>query len=153
MISILFVCHGNICRSPMAEFVMRDKLVRAGLQDIVKVQSAATSTEEIGEDTHHGTRRILDKYNIPYTKRAARQITSRDIEDFDYIIGMDSRNMSNMRRFWGNKHQEKLSMLMEWTGISRDVADPWYTGDFQTTFEDIDAGCEALLTHLRATCR
>ncbi len=149
MASILFVCYGNICRSPMAEFVMKDKLAKSGLDDVVRVSSAATSAYEIGEDTHPGTKEELDKHHIPYEKRRARQITKADYDKFDYIIGMDGSNMENMLKLYKNDPQGKLSLLMDWTGVSKDVADPWFTGNFVQTFEDVDAGCTALLEHLR----
>ncbi len=149
MPSILFLCHGNICRSPMAEFVMKDRLRQAGLQDDVHVESAALHRDEIGSDTHYGTKGILDSYHIPYEPRAARLATKADYEQFDYLIGMDRYNMRDLRTLYRNDPQHKLSLLMEWVGESRDVADPWYTGDFQTTFDDVDAACIALVEHLK----
>ncbi len=149
MPSILFLCHGNICRSPMAEFVMKDRLRQAGLQDDVHVESAALHRDEIGSDTHYGTKGILDSYRIPYEPRAARLATKADYEQFDYLIGMDRYNMRDLRTLYHNDPQHKLSLLMEWVGESRDVADPWYTGDFQTTFDDVDAACVALVEHLK----
>ncbi len=149
MPSILFLCHGNICRSPMAEFVMKDRLRQAGLQDDVHVESAALHRDEIGSDTHYGTKEILDSYSIPYEPRAARLATKADYEQFDYLIGMDRYNMRDLRTLYRNDPQHKLSLLMEWVGESRDVADPWYTGDFQTTFDDVDAACIALVEHLK----
>ena len=149
MTSILFLCHGNICRSPMAEFVMKDHLRKAGLEDIVAVESAALHRDEIGSDTHYGTKDMLDCHNIPYEPRAARLATKADYERFDYLIGMDGYNLRDMRRLYSNDPAGKVSLLMDWAGESRDVADPWYTGDFQTTFNDVDAGCIALLEHLK----
>lgn len=149
MIKILFVCHGNICRSTMAEFVMKKMVKDAGLSDVVEVASAATSREELGNDTHPGTIRALDAHGIPHTRRSARQITRNDYDDYDFIIGMDRYNMSNMRRAFGGDPQDKLSLMMEWAGYERDVADPWYTGDFETTYEDVEAGCIALLQHIK----
>ncbi len=149
MPSILFLCHGNICRSPMAEFVMKDRLRKAGLQDGVHVESAALHRDEIGSDTHYGTKGILDSYHIPYEPHAARLATKADYEQFDYLIGMDRYNMRDLRTLYRNDPQHKLSLLMEWVGESRDVADPWYTGDFQTTFDDVDAACIALVEHLK----
>lgn len=151
-IKILFVCHGNICRSTMAEFVMKKLVDDAGLEDMIKVESAATSTEEIGNDTHPGTKRMLDVHGIPYSKRRARQIKRSDYDDFDFIVGMDRQNMSNMRRAFGGDPQEKLSLMMQWAGYDRDVADPWYTGDFETTYEDVEAGCISLLEHIKRAC-
>ena len=148
MTRILFVCHGNIRRSPMAEFVMRDMVDIAGLSGKVEVASAATSTEQLGEDIHYGTRGILEKYRIPHTPRSARQITKADYDDFDYIIGMDSYNIANMRRAFGGDPDGKVSTLLSWAGSSRDVDDPWYTGDFESTYRDVLEGCAALLKKL-----
>lgn len=147
--SILFVCHGNICRSPMAEFVMKDKLRRAGLADAVHVESAAMHRDELGSDTHYGTRAVLDRHGVPYEPRQARLAVKADLARFDYLIGMDRYNMADMRRLFGAGAYDKLSLLMDWAGLSRDVADPWYTGDFDVTFDDVDAGCTALLEHLK----
>ena len=133
----------------MAEFVMKEYVRRAGLDDAVHIESAAMHRDEIGSDTHYGTREILDRYSIPYEPRAARLATKADYERFDYLIGMDCYNMRDMRRLFSNDPAGKLSLLMEWAGEQRDVADPWYTGDFQTTFDDVDAGCIALLEHLK----
>lgn len=151
MIKILFVCHGNICRSTMAEFVMKKLVSDAGLTNVIEVESAATSREELGNDTHHGTIRALDAHGIPHTSRSARQIMRDDYDAHDYIIGMDRYNMSNMRRVFGGDPEGKLSLMMEWAGYERDVADPWYTGDFETTYEDVEAGCIALLQHIKRT--
>ncbi len=149
MINILFVCHGNICRSPMAEFIMKEKLRTSGLADFVHVESAAMHTDEIGSDTHYGTKEVLDRYGIPYKPRAARLCKKGDYSHFNYLIGMDKYNMHDMHiRFRGDP-EEKLSLLMDWAGLSRDVADPWYTGDFETTYNDIEAGCTALLEHIK----
>lgn len=153
MIKILFVCHGNICRSPMAEFVMKDLLEKEGLAEKVYVASAATSNEEIGNDIHYGTREIFDRYGISYEHRAARRITKQDYAQFDYLVGMDGRNMSSMKRMWNNDPQDKVSLLMDWTGVSRDVADPWYTHDFDTTYDDVLAGCLCLLQHITKSLR
>lgn len=149
MVSILFLCHGNICRSPMAEFVMADKLEKAGLTDRVSVASAALHTDEIGSDIHPGTRAMLEKYHIPFASRQARLAKRADYDQFDYLVGMDVYNMHDMRRLFKNDPQGKCSLLLDWPGWSRDVADPWYTGDFETTFDDVDAGCTALLEHLK----
>ena len=141
MTAILFLCHGNICRSPMAEFVMKDKLARAGLADKVQVESAALHTDEIGSDIHRGTRAILETYGIPFTPREAHLAKQSDYDRFD------------MLRLFKNDPREKCSLLLDWPGWSRDVADPWYTGDFETTFEDVDAGCTALLEHVKRSIR
>lgn len=147
MISILFVCHGNICRSPMAEFVMKNYANKAGLQDELHIESAAMHRDELGSDIHWGTREILDRYHIPYEPRQARLVRKSDYEQFDYIVGMDRYNMQDMMRLFNNDPQQKCSLLMDWVGISRDVTDPWYTGDFDTIYDDIDAGCLSLFEH------
>ena len=149
MLKILFVCHGNICRSPMAEFVMKELLRNAGLENLVCVESAAMHTDEIGSDIHYGTKETLDRYAIPYEPRAARLVKKNTYSSFDYIIGMDKYNMRDMRILFKNDPEGKLSLLMDWVGLSRDVADPWYTGDFETTYNDVDAGCTALLEHIK----
>lgn len=148
MTSVLFICHGNICRSTMAEFVMKDVLRKRGLDDVVHVESAATSREELGNDTYYETKRMLDAHDVPYTPRHARQTTRADYGEFDYIVGMDDENMSGMRRIYGGDPEGKLSLLMDWTGVSRDVADPWYTRDFESCYDDVEAGCIALAEHL-----
>lgn len=153
MTAILFLCHGNICRSPMAEFVMADKLERAGLADKVSVASAALHTDEIGSDIHRGTRAILEHYGIPFSSRSARLARRDDYDRFDLIVGMDGYNLRDMRRLFKNDPAEKCSLLLDWPGWSRDVADPWYTGDFEATFADVDAGCTALLEHLKRSLR
>ena len=144
-VSILFVCHGNICRSTMAEFVMRDMASKRGSDGRVSVASAATRNDEIGNDTHWGTKRVLDEHGIPYTKRRARRIRPQDYEDFDLIIGMDKENLRDLMRFFHDDPEGKVSLLLDWTGIHRNVADPWYTGDFDVTYEDVTRGCDALL--------
>lgn len=149
MKKILFVCHGNICRSPMAEFVMKDMVAKAGLQNEILVESAATSTEEIGNDIHYGTRAKLLKEGIPFSRRAARQITARDYDYYDYLIAMDDENIFYMNRRWNNDPDNKISMLLEFAGKTREIADPWYTGNFDQTYLDIQEGCEALLEQLK----
>lgn len=147
MLKILFVCHGNICRSPMAEFVMRDLLEKRGITG-VEVASAATSTEELGNRVHRGTAAILDRLGIDYSEKRARQITAADYTEFDLIIGMDSANIRNMTHFWGDR-QHKLRRLLDFTDRKgEDISDPWYTGDFERTYRDILQGCEALLARL-----
>ena len=142
MIKILFVCHGNICRSPMAEFVLKKKMPQW------EVASAATSREELGNDIHCGTRRILQAYNIPFSSRAARQITLRDYETYDLLIGMDRQNLINMKRFFGEDPQNKLCLLLDFTDRPRDIFDPWYSGDFEATYRDIEEGCNALIKEM-----
>ncbi len=143
MKKILFVCHGNICRSPMAEFVTKKKLEERKIKALV--ESAATSREEIGNGVHYGTRTILDRLDIDYSAKRARQITRQDYEEFDYIVAMDRYNVTNLYRMLGGDPQHKITKLLDWANIDRDVADPWYTGDFEKTYEDIEVGCTALL--------
>lgn len=166
MIKILFVCHGNICRSPMAEYVMKYLVSQKGLEEKFYIDSAATSTEEIGNGVHYGTRNKLQSVNIPVGNHKARQITKNDLEEFDYLIGMDSANIRNMKRFYGfegfsfgsyqansnsstNKNLEnKICKLLEFANSSDDIADPWYTGNFDLTYNDILKGCKSLLNSL-----
>ena len=145
MKKIMFVCHGNICRSPMAEFVMKNIINRAGLTEYISVCSSATSTEEIGNDIHYGTRRILDKYSIPYTCREATELRRSDYVKHDLFVGMDSANIRNMLRIFGSDPDKKVVKLLDLTDSKRDVADPWYTGNFEQTYRDVVDGCEALL--------
>ena len=148
MVKILFVCHGNICRSPMAEFVMKALVKEAGKENDFLIESAATSTEEIGNDIHYGTRQILIQNNIPFSKRRARQITKDDYVFYDYLIAMDEENIYYMKRKWNNDPTKKIQLLLEFAGKSRAIADPWYTGDFQQTYEDVLEGCTAFLKNL-----
>ena len=149
MIKIMFVCHGNICRSPMAEFALRDMLKKRGLDGKISVSSSATSTEEIGNDIHYGTRRILDKYSVPHSPREAVQLTRADYEKYDFFVGMDSANIRNMHRIFGSDPYCKIIRLLDLTDEKRDVADPWYTGNFEVTYRDVTSGCEALIEHLK----
>lgn len=148
MQKIMFVCHGNICRSPMAEFVFRDMINKRGLADKISVASSATSTEEIGNDTHRGTKAILTKYGIPFTRREAVQLTRADYNKYDMFIGMDSYNIRNMLRIFGTDPDGKVIKLLDLTDRGGDVADPWYTGNFEVTYSDVVEGCEALLNRL-----
>ena len=148
MIKILMVCHGNICRSPMAEFVLKDMVKKRGLDRQFEIASAATSTEEIGNPVHYGTRNKLAKYNISVAGKTARQIVRGDYADYDLLIGMDMANIRNMRRFWNGDPEGKVHLMLEFAGSSREVADPWYTGDFDATYDDVVAGCEGLLEYL-----
>lgn len=148
MIKILFVCHGNICRSPMAEFVMKDMVKKAGLEHCFFIASAATSTEEIGNPVHRGTRERLAREGISVAGKTAVQLKKTDYEKYDYLIGMDDWNIRNMLRILGQDLEEKVHKLLEYAGSSRDVADPWYTGDFEVTYQDVKAGCEGLLKQI-----
>ena len=150
MIKILFVCHGNICRSPMAEFIMKKLVDIKGVSDQFYIESAATSTEEIGNDMYPPAKRMLDQKRVPYTKRKARQICREDYDRFDYIIGMDQWNYRNMMRILGGDPDGKVSLLLDWTDRPGDIADPWYTGNFDQTYEDVKEGCEALYQKLSA---
>lgn len=141
---ILFICHGNICRSPMAEFVMKELVKKSGRTDIY-IESAATSTEEIGNDIHPGTKRKLREEGIPFERRAARRMTAADYSRFDLIVGMDTENIRNILRITGGDPENKVRRLLEFTDRVRDIADPWYTGDFDETFRDIDRGCRGIL--------
>lgn len=149
MVKILFICHGNICRSPMAEFVMKDMVQKAGAADDFFIASAATSTEEIGNPVHHGTRSRLAREGISVAGKYARQMTQRDYEEYDYLIGMDHWNLRNMQRITGPDTDNKLSLLLDYTDrVGADIADPWYTGNFEETYNDIVEGCTALLRNL-----
>ncbi len=149
MIKIMFVCHGNICRSTMAEFVMKDIVKKNNSEKEFIICSSATSTEEIGSDTHWGTKQILDEMCIPYTKRQAVQLTKSDYENFDFIIGMDSANIRNINRIIGEDIGNKVYKLLEFANIDRDVADPWYTRDFKTTYNDVLLGCTSLFKKIK----
>lgn len=146
---ILFVCHGNICRSPMAEFVMKDLVKKSGLEQHFVIESAATSTEEIGNSVYPPARRKLAEHGIGCQGKTARQMTRGDYDRYDLLIGMDSWNIRNMRKICGGSDPEdKIVMLMDFTRRPGDVADPWYTGDFEATWRDVLEGCQALLAKL-----
>ena len=145
---ICFVCHGNICRSPMAEFWFKELLRQRGIENEYVVESRATSTEEIGNPPHRGTIRKLAEYGIVPAGKRAIQLTRADYEKYDLIIGMDSANMRNILRITGPDKQNKVRKLPEFAGSGKDIADPWYTGDFDETFADISEGCDGLLKFL-----
>lgn len=145
MIKILFICHGNICRSPMAEFVMKDMVKKKGIADMFEITSAATSTEEIGNPVYPPVRNKLREEGIDCSGKTSRQMTSDDYGYYDFIVAMDRYNLRNMARFVGNDPDGKVSLLMDHTSTPRDVADPWYTGDFEQTWEDVNNGCKGLL--------
>ena len=152
MIKILFICHGNICRSPMAEFIMKDIVEKAGLSDQFHIASAATSTEEIwngvGNPVYPPAREKLAEHGIGCAGKRAVQLDSSDYGKYDYLIGMDSANIRNMRRMLSGDPEGKVHKLLSFAGSDRDISDPWYTGDFDTTYRDVTEGCEALLRHI-----
>ena len=148
MIKVLFICHGNICRSPMAEFVLKDMVKKQGLSDRFIIESAATSTEEIGNPVHRGTKDKLLEHGISCAGKTAVQMKKEDYEKYDYLLAMDSHNLRNMERMFGPLH-EKVYLLLEFAGTNASIADPWYTGDFEATYQDVVKGCEAFLKHLR----
>ena len=148
MIKILFVCHGNICRSPMAEFVMKDLVKKAGMEDAFHIASAATSTEEIGNPVYPPARRKLSEHGISCAGKTARQLRKADYVQYDYLVGMDSANYRNMQRICGGDPEEKISLLLDYTNHPGSVADPWYTGDFEATWRDVLDGCQGLLAEI-----
>lgn len=145
--NILFLCHGNICRSPMAEFVMRELVRRAGRDDI-EVASAALHTDEIGNDIHYGTRRKLQVEGIPFASRRAWLLNAAKAKEYDLLIGMDDYNIADLRRLVFPDDAGKIKKLLSFAGSERDIADPWYTGNFDQTYADILEGCTALLESL-----
>lgn len=149
MTRILFVCLGNICRSPMAEYVMRDLVRRAGLEEQIQVASVATSREELGNPVYPPARRKLAEHGITCQGHAARQMTAADYDQFDLLIGMDQHNLRNMNHICGGDPNHKLHLLMDYTDRPGEVADPWYTGDFERTWQDVLAGCQGLLAQLQ----
>ena len=149
MIKILFICHGNICRSPMAEYVMKDMVEKAGLAQHFEIASAATSTEEIGCGVYPPARQKLAQHGISCKGHAARQVRRSDYEHYDYLICMDRYNLRNIARIIPSDPKSKISRLLDFTDHPNDVADPWYTGDFDATWRDVNDGCSALLTLLR----
>ena len=148
MTKILFVCHGNICRSPMAEFVMKDLVKKAGLEDQFQIASAATSTEEIGNPVYPPARRKLAEHGISCAGKTARQLTKGDYAQYDLLIGMDRANIRNMNRICGGDPEGKIKPLLDFTDRPGDVADPWYTGDFDATWRDVLEGCQKMLASL-----
>ena len=147
MIRIMFVCHGNICRSPMAEFVLKDMVKKLGISEEFQIASSATSREEIGNPVHPGTRKKLQEYGISTAGKYAVQLTKKDYETYDYIIPMDAMNVRNINRIIGNDRLQKVKKLLDFAD-GGDIADPWYTGNFDDTYRDVVAGCRGLLKHL-----
>ncbi len=148
MVRILFVCLGNICRSPMAEFVMKDIVKKNGLEDEFYIASAATCREQIGNPVHYGTKNKLSEFNISVEGKYAVQLTKQDYNKYDYIIGMDDMNIKNINKIIGNDPDKKVHKLLEFAGSYADIADPWYTGDFDTAYNDIVKGCKGLFEKL-----
>lgn len=148
MHNVLFVCHGNICRSPMAEFVMKDLVKKAGLESQFHIESAATSTEEIGNPVYPPARRKLKEHGIDCSGKTARQLTRADYDKYDLLIGMDSANLRNMQSICGGDGSRKIRLLLDFTNRPGHVADPWYTGDFEATWRDVLEGCQGLLEKL-----
>lgn len=145
---ILFICHGNICRSPMAEYVMKELVRQRGVESQFHIDSAATSREEIGNGVYPPARRKLESMGIPCGNHRSVQVTRRDYDVYDYFIIMDRNNYRNLMRILREDPEEKIHMLLSYVGMDRDVADPWYTGDFDITFDDVYAGCTALLKEI-----
>ena len=148
MTKILFVCLGNICRSPMAEFVMKDMVKKAGLEHRFEIASAATSAEELGNSVYPPVRKLLNEHGISCAGKTARQITAADFAQYDLLIGMDNANIRNMNRICGGDPEGKIRRLMDYTDRPGEVADPWYTDNFEATWRDVDAGCRGLLKAL-----
>lgn len=148
MKKILFICHGNICRSPMAEFVCKDMIKKKGLSDKIEVASAATTREEIGNPVHKGTVRKLAEYQISTAGKYARQVTKADYDTYDYLICMERLNLREIKRILPDDPSHKICLLLDFTDKPRDIADPWYTGNFDVTYDDILEGCSALLEEL-----
>lgn len=148
MTSILFICHGNICRSPMAEFVMKDLVKKSGQETQFHIESAATSTEEIGNPVYPPARKKLAEHGINCEGKTARQLINADYDRFDLLVGMDRANLRNMHCICGGDYDGKLHLLMDYTDRPGDVADPWYTGDFESTWQDVLAGCRGPLKQL-----
>ena len=149
MIKVLFICHGNICRSPMAEFVMKDLAAKAGKRGAFEIASAAVSREELGNPVYPPAKRKLLEHGIRCDGHAARQMTRADYDKFDYIIGMDTANIRNLNRMLKNDPDGKVYKFLSFTGSGRDIADPWYTGDFEATYRDVVEGCNGFLAYLR----
>lgn len=149
MIKVLFICHGNICRSPMAEYVMKDLVRRTGRSDEYQIASAAVSAEELGNPVYPPARRKMAEHGIDCTGKRARRLTLQDYQDYDLLIGMDDSNLRGMRRICGSDSCGKMHLLLDFTDHPGNVADPWYTGDFEQTWQDVTAGCAGLLRHLQ----
>ena len=150
MIRILFVCHGNICRSPMAEFVMKEMVRRAGCSERFVIASAATTTDDLGSDMYHDAKEELKKHGIPFERRRARQLRCDEYANWDYIVAMDGENLADIPVLLGSDPKHKVRLLLSFTGKEQPVSDPWYTRDFETAYRDISTGCKALLKEVLA---
>ena len=148
MIKILFICHGNICRSPMAEFILKDMVSTRGIADRFHIESAATSYEEIGNPVYPLARAELAKHGIGCKGKQARKLLKRDFEEFDYLIAMEGFNLRNIHREFGEDLLGRVSLLLDYTNTPGDIDDPWYTGSFDVTYKEIEAGCEGFLKYL-----
>ena len=151
MKKILFVCLGNICRSPMAEFIMKHMVEERGIADEFYIESAATSYEEVGNPVYPPAKQVLQNRGINCSQKRARKITSDDYDRFDYIVCMDSNNLRKLQALFPNDNGKKISRILDFAGIKRDVADPWYTRDFSATEKDVSTGCEALINYIIKT--
>lgn len=148
MTKILFICLGNICRSTMAEYVMKDLVQKAGVKEQFYIDSAGTSDEEHGNGVHTGTRKKLAQEGIHCGNHRARQMKKSDYDDYDYLIGMENSNMRNMMRICGGDDEHKMYRLLDFSNRHDDIADPWFTGNFEDTYRDVDEGCRAFLKYL-----
>lgn len=148
MIKICFVCLGNICRSPMAEFIMKDKIKKNNLQAKFFIESKGTSYEEEGNDTYPNVKRLLEEKGISYTKRCATTLVKSDYEKYDYFIGMDQNNIRNMKYLFNNDPNSKVYKLLDFTELKKDVEDPWYTRNFEKVYQEIEIGCDELIKYL-----
>ncbi len=148
MVKVLFVCHGNICRSPMAEFIMKDLVRRENLEDQFYIASAATSMEEIGNPVYPPARRKLAEHGLACAGKTARRMERRDYREYDYLVGMEQFNLRNMMRILGDDPEHKVFRLLDFSNRPRDIDDPWYTGDFETAYREILEGCEVLLEYI-----
>lgn len=149
MVRVMFVCHGNICRSPMAEFLFKKLVEEKGQADKFVIKSSATSYEEIGNPVHYGTAKILDRLNINYYSKRAEKLKSSDYDNYDYFIGMDNANIRNMYNIFNGDKDNKIFLLLKFNGENREVSDPWWTGNFNETFTDIDSGVKAFYEYLK----
>ena len=148
MIKIMFVCHGNICRSPMAEYIMKYLVKQAGMEDVFDITSGGVSNEEEGNDIYPPAKRTLTQHRIPFSRHRAHLVNEDEMKAADYIVVMDSWNIRNLGYRYGNKYNSKIKMLLSFCGEDEDVSDPWWTRDFETAYDDIYRGCEAMLIAL-----